>query len=271
MSARVELYRFVEGDLVFTQTSGAEDIEYNGETYTAEPGGIGRGQAEVKSELTRANLDLVVARTNPLAQRWLARPVDRVVTVTVFVQEEGETNAFWRGRLTHVKASKQEATLVCESFFTSLNRPGLRARYQRTCRHSLYGRGCRLDPENFRHETTVVSMDGVQVTVASVNGAAVNTYRSGMIRAPDLSLRFILKQVGTILTLSRPFETLADGYAAGFGYGNAYGDLYGGLGVVLYPGCAHTPEACLGFDNLDNYGGFPYIPTKNPFGGSSIM
>lgn len=271
MSARVELYRFLEGTTVYTQTSAAYPIEYNGETYTPEEGGITRGQVESKNELTRANVDLEVDRTNPLAARWMSTTIDKVVTLTIFVQEDGNTDAFWRGRLTHVKASGQKATLVCESFFTSLNRPGLRARYQKTCRHAHYGRGCRLDPEDFRFETVVLAMSGAQITVDSVDGAADNTYRSGMIRAPDTSLRFILKQVGTILTLSRPFEVLTGEFGGGVGYGNNYGNLYGGLGVVLYRGCAHTPEACLTFDNLDNYGGFPYIPTKNPFGGSSIM
>jgi len=31
-------------------------------------------------------------------------------------------------------------------------------------------------------------------------------------------------------------------------------------------GCDHSVSTCAArFDNLANYGGFPFIPTKNPF------
>jgi len=42
--------------------------------------------------------------------------------------------------------------------------------------------------------------------------------------------------------------------------------------VKIYPGCDRVRATCESkFDNLDNFGGFPWIPTKNPFGGSSIV
>ncbi|MEW6169845.1 MAG: phage BR0599 family protein [Pseudomonadota bacterium] len=44
-----------------------------------------------------------------------------------------------------------------------------------------------------------------------------------------------------------------------------------GATVVLYPGCDHTLSTCESkFGNSANFGGFPFIPTKNPFGGSPI-
>jgi hypothetical protein len=39
--------------------------------------------------------------------------------------------------------------------------------------------------------------------------------------------------------------------------------------VNVFAGCSHDPESPHGcgpkFDNGDNYGGFFYVPTKNPF------
>jgi hypothetical protein len=42
--------------------------------------------------------------------------------------------------------------------------------------------------------------------------------------------------------------------------------------VTLYPGCDHTLGAagCAKFANTDNFGGTPFIPNKNPFGGTAI-
>ena len=74
---------------------------------------------------------------------------------------------------------------------------------------------------------------------------------------------------GNVLSLSRPIETLAE---VSDGYGNNYGGFYGSSTVTLYPGCTKSRAVCKNkFDNLNNYGGFPWIPTKNPFGGSSIV
>ena len=39
--------------------------------------------------------------------------------------------------------------------------------------------------------------------------------------------------------------------------------------ATVYPGCSHNTTDCdTVFDNLDNYGGFPYLPSENPFGNS---
>ena len=39
-----------------------------------------------------------------------------------------------------------------------------------------------------------------------------------------------------------------------------------GTPVLLTVGCDHSTQTCASrFGNLDNYGGFPAIPSKNPF------
>ena len=44
-----------------------------------------------------------------------------------------------------------------------------------------------------------------------------------------------------------------------------------GDAIYLYPGCDRTLNTCHAkFGNSANFGGFPFIPTKNPFGGSPI-
>jgi len=56
------------------------------------------------------------------------------------------------------------------------------------------------------------------------------------------------------------------------GYGMSYGMIYGSLTVTLYPGCPRDRQTCNDrFNNLENYGGFDWIPSRNPFNGSSIV
>lgn len=257
----IELYRFVEGTTVFTQARCSAAVVYGGETY--DPYSLSRTQVESKNEMARANLDITMAIDNPVAMRYLASPVDSVVTLSLFVQANGITNVFWKGRLSNVKATGQTAILSFESIFTSLRRPGLRARYQRTCRHALYGRGCGLDPEAFGVDVMVTAVAPNQVTVTDISGTTLNRFRGGMIRAPDTTLRFVVGSdpATGIITLTRNFDTLNAAFLAG-------GSVP--MAATLYPGCAHNMGACLEFDNLDNFGGFPFIPTKNPMAGSAI-
>ena len=43
-------------------------------------------------------------------------------------------------------------------------------------------------------------------------------------------------------------------------------------GVEIAPGCDLRRDTCVGrFGNLLNFGGFPDIPGRNPFGGGSII
>jgi hypothetical protein len=43
-------------------------------------------------------------------------------------------------------------------------------------------------------------------------------------------------------------------------------DIAVSTNVVLTVGCDHSTSTCASrFNNLDNYGGFPFIPSKNPF------
>lgn len=256
-----ELFRFVEGDFITTQTSGDSLITFNAEDY--EPHPIGRSQAESKNELSRASIDINMDLANPLAQRHLASSIDSVVTLTIFQQTELGTDTFWKGRLSLVKATNKGITMTFESIFTSLRRPGLRARYQKSCRHALYAKGCNVDPELHAVVGTISAITGTTVTVPGLDAYPDGRFRGGMIRAPDGVVRFIVNHVGNVVTLSRAFQTLIDLFAI-----NGPGEVE----VKVYPGCRHNMDDCAGiFDNLPQYGGFPWIPNKNPMGGSSIV
>jgi hypothetical protein len=80
-----------------------------------------------------------------------------------------------------------------------------------------------------------------------------------MIETASGDLRYIIDHSGTQLTLIVPLSDLTEDV----------NDSSGDALVALYPGCDHTRETCKDkFDNLANYGGFPWIPSKNPFANS---
>lgn len=269
-----ELYRFVEGSQVWTLTSADADEVYNAgegdETYISTT--IGRNEIENKNQLSRANIEVSFDLDNQMARRWMRQISEAVVTLTIFAKDKnGVVSVNWKGRLASVKPERTAITLIFESVFTSLRRPGLRARYQRACRHVLYGRGCALDKESFAVVGRVTAVSNETVIIPEAAGFANGYFTGGMIEGPDGALRFITNHNGQTLTLIRTLESIVEGFAAA-GYGKGYGMSYGGLSCRIFPGCPRERNICNDrFNNLPNYGGFPFIPLRNPFDGSSII
>lgn len=264
-----ELYKFAENEAVWNLTSADADEVFNGELYKSTA--IGRSEVESKNELSRANLTITVSLDNEMGRRWLRNTGDSVVTLNVYVKDDVQTIVAWKGRLASVKPNEKSIELYFESIFTSLRRPGLRLRYQKTCPHILYGPGCALDKESFAVTGEVTSVLGVNIKMPVAASYTDGHFTAGMIESPDGTLRFITKHAGENLTLIRPLESLIEFFNNG-GYGGGYGFGYGGTTARIFPGCDRLKETCsYKFDNLNNFGGFPFIPGKNPFGGSSIV
>lgn len=267
-----ELYRFTMGTDVWTFTSGDTEVVYNSETYTPQP--IGRGQRESKRELSKATLDVQMDVQNVIAQDLLGAITERQLGLTLYIQNDASTIVGWKGRLSSLKPAGNKVGLSFESVFTSLRRPGLRARFQKNCRYVLYHNGCNVDPE------TVASIPGLPTSVTAevivIAAAALQAdgwWIGGMVREGGGLYGFVVDHVGTTITLQRPLDTLIqDMVPAQYGYGNNYGNLYGSPSVTLFPGCDHQRGTCLTkFANLNNFGGFPWIPTRSPMDGSSIV
>lgn len=262
-----ELYRFVEGGTGFIYTVTSSDEE---ETYDAGDGAelyvpitIGRDEVQGKGEMTRQNLTISFSIDNEVAKRWFVSSLDFPLTITVFSKENDEVEVEWKGRLASVAPKKSQIDFVFESVFTSMRRMGLRQRYQANCPHALYGKGCNLNKESFDVSGAVTFAENAVVTMPAAAAYADGYFSSGIFEDMDGNLRFIVSHVGSTLTLIRPMNTLLQ-YIADNGYG--------GLTCRIFPGCDRSTDVCHNrFNNLLNHGGFPFMPRKNPFGGSSIV
>lgn len=259
MTVPVDLFKITMGATTWNLTSADTEQTYNGDIYT--PVACGRGGIEQKQELTKANVEVRLPIDHELAISLLTSYSEQVVSLTIFTKEGATVNVSWKGRLASIKPGDANLALIFESVFTSLRRPGLRARFQKSCRHALYGRGCTLDPEDYATIGACTALSGDAITVTEAGAQADGYYTGGMVRAPDNSLGYIINHVGTVLTLQRVPYSISQTAAVGFPFN-----------VTLYPGCDHTRGTCGDkFSNGLNYGGFDWIPRKNPMGGSSII
>jgi uncharacterized phage protein (TIGR02218 family) len=271
----VLLFLFVQGVLEWRYCSAAIPVEHLGETWVPTP--LSMGGVSQSSDMVKDTLSLKFPRDHEFAGQFLGYSPDQVTTLTVFRGHlndvDGQFITYWKGRIASFKAGGETISIECEPIFTSLRRPGLRARWQRSCRYALYQRGCGLDPEDFGSDGTCTTVDGVNIVVPEAAALAAGWLVGGMVKTPDGVLRYIVAHSGANIKLIRPVDSLSRAVNGGSGYGYGYGEFYGGsVPVRLYPGCDHSMSTCKAkFNNLPNYGGFPWIPNKNPMGGSSIL
>lgn len=251
----IELYRFVLGTTRWTYTSAKSEVVYQSETYA--PVFIRRNDIGQTREINRQALSIEVTRDNALAAQFLAAPPDGTLTLTLyrFHQSDAETIVFWKGRVIAARWSGSLCELKGEPVFSSLKRGGLRAHYQPNCRHVLYDSGCKANNELFKVTGTASTISGLNVTVAALAGQPDGWAVGGYLVTGEAGYRMITAHTGTTVTLTAPILGLLPGAA-----------------VFVFAGCDHTLAICDSkFSNSANYGGFPYIPKKNPFSGDAII
>lgn len=253
----VELYRFALGAQRWTYTSGQAEVVYQGETYL--PAMIRRSGIEQGHELNRAGIEITLPRDDAIGQQFVATSPAGIVSLTIYrkhlTDTADEVIVLWKGRVSGARLSGSELMLKCEPVATSLKRVGLRAHYQRLCRHPLYSAACGVSAASYRVDGTVAAVSGTTVQVAAAATRPDGYFVAGMLATQNGEARMIVAHSGANLTLIAPMPALAVGQA-----------------VSLYAGCDHSTDVCLNrFGNIANYGGFPYIPKKNPFSGDGIV
>lgn len=250
----VELYFFARGTNAWRFTSAQYGFDAGYPLYFPmdgryESAPIRRSEVAQSSERGRNTLTLTVPRDFAIAREFRGAPKAGVIALTLmrlhFNDQDSQIVTLWTGRVLSAAVTADGAQLDCEPSSASLARNGLRQLYARTCTHVLYDSLCRAVPAPF--STAISGVSGRDISVASplppgdLAGGWVETLageKQAMIVANDASTA----------TLLMPGE---------FEIGEA---------VRFYAGCDKTTATCqTRFGNLDNYGGFPFIPNKNPF------
>lgn len=130
--------------------------------------------------------------------------------------------------------------------------------YQKPCNHVLYeSNTCKVDDTDPAFQASGVSVSGQSGSVLTVVG--LGAYASGWFTGGYVEVvgsneyRMILNDDGAgNLTLLVPFANAP-------------------TTVNVYAGCDHSIATCkTKFDNVVNYGGFAFVPTKNPYEGEIV-
>lgn len=250
----LELYRFALGDSKWLYTSADHEVAFGEDAY--QPLYIRRGSFTRSGDANKATLDIEVGASNPVAllfrTGWLTAAL--IVTVYRHHYEDSEFSVLWKGRVTGCKWSGSTATLTTDSVFTLFQRAGLRRVYQVGCPHVLYGAACGLNAASWAVGLAASAVSGNHVAVPGAAGYPAGWFTGGMLQV-GAERRMVAWHSGSTIVLV-----------------DAVAGLTVGASVTLWPGCGRSVDICDGkFGNLDNYGGLPFLPGKNPFSGDALV
>ena len=262
----IALYEFRRGGTEHFYASCDHDIIASGNLYVATP--ISDEGVNQKGTAVTDAFEMTVPDDMTVAQWFVNTPPSDIIYVVIRRYHYGDSQAviIWLGQVVSVTfGNENTAKITAQAVSISLRRGGLRLSWQRGCPHALYDQNCRVDKAAYAVSGTITAMDINSITVTPGTGQAfdVNAYWPGGI---------IEWMIGPNITEKRLIEDVASvssGRFFPFGFNDGFSI---GLAVTIYPGCKRVSSWCDGyFRNIENYGGFPWMPTKSPYDGDPVF
>ena len=195
----------------------------------------------------RLNMD-----TSPSSDR---RAAPEASTPLVSLSANYHDRLVWAGRVVKpvFNSANDECALQCEPIFTLLKRAGLRRNYQILCPYTLYDHRCGLQMPIFGNNDVVTSASSNRI-----GGTRIASMPEGILVGEILRMGSALR----LIYYHKGGEIQVAGNIPGLKVGSAI-QVIDGFGKIL--------KTCFDyFQNYLNFGGFPYMSTKNPFAGDAL-
>jgi len=242
---------------VYGYTNNETDVLFDGITYQATPMDVDA----VKTRGLSGKAEMTIQLPNDSEASRLFRFAPPPNPVSVFVRRghrndpDGEYALIYTGRVLSAKPGSNLVTkFACEWVAVSLRRTGAKRNYQYSCPFALYGSQCRADKLAATIVTQAVAVSGLDVTptpdwdLASrypcyVNGSVAWSTDNGTEHRAIVAVT-----TGGVLTVA-----------------NKPTGLIAGTPIEISLGCSRLMTDCRDLhNNINNFGGQPWIPTDNP-------
>lgn len=251
-SEPIELYKFTLGSEEFLYSNTEDTITILGDIYV--PTTIKRGDLAIGRDERNKVVTVEVPANNTLAQRYVGTPPGQRASLSIFrVQRQDgalETALIYKGSVLTVQFPQDQdvGVISLQSIEAASSREIPRFTYMGMCNHILYDSGCKVDSSLFRHVGTASAVLNDTVTVSGAGSSGFD-FTGGYAKPTAFTdFRLIIAQSGDVLTLLLPFEQ----------------DPLN-TNIEVYAGCNHllTGDCSQVFANEIEFGGFPFVPTKN--------
>lgn len=256
-SRPIELYSFAQGTQTFTYTSAEDTITIGAVSYT--PLAISRGKVVQSSENRKSTMVVTMPGTNAFASKYKNIVPAQKATLSIFRYQRDESPAFdtqilvWKGEVQSVRYPDNGtiAEVALRSLEAAASREIPRYTCGGMCGHVLYSPDCGVAQASFTVTGAATAATGNVVTVTGANAQADGFWTGGYAKpAGSSDFRVILAHTGNDLTLLLPFA-----------------EDPVGTNIQIFAGCDHTitGDCATKFDNVLEFGGFAFVPTRNPF------
>ncbi|QTP59531.1 hypothetical protein HNO53_12885 [Billgrantia antri] len=249
--AVVEVIEFTYRDQSFKYTSSRKIQSIAGKIFS--PIAANRSVV-VKSESDSRDLEIEVSADNEVVQLFKNATPDATVTVKVSRVVGDELHPYFTGNVAGVSFSAQigataRASITCSSIISKLSTSGLNYTFSAGCNHLLYSNECGLKFSDWADTVTVEAMSnrGFTIQAESLKGKPDKHYVSGLCEFNGIyaMISGYDPTAGTI-TLFAPITGIAVGSI-----------------IKAAKGCNRSLNACVSFNNEDNFYGFPWIPSDD--------
>lgn len=269
------LVEFSRPGRTWRYTNMEEDIEFDGNTYTAVPMTVSDLTQSSESSNDAVSFDL--PESAPFAQYLDSTPISVDISATmrklhIIEDPQGgmmapgtiDAPVAWVGTYSAIKRNLPNSrTIVCNTISISMARGGLRLSWSRGCQHFLYKRGCYVNAADYEviAPAAPVIVSGLQVNIPGLESIIpeVGYFTGGYIQwelEPGIVERRWIERHSTLEL---------------YIFGTTY-LLDQGSNWRLYPGCNRTPYQCENrFNNILNYGGINHLQGRSPFDGNPIF
>jgi len=255
----LELYLFESdgGAVRWPYTTGVSAITFSAVTY--QPEAISRGEPMREADqLDQGGVVITLPATVDYVSRFVLAVPRTEDTLKIYRTHitDSEFYLFYEGVVSRVSFEGDLAKVAVAPRMTDLAKAIPKRTYRSLCNHILYDARCQAVKATFTDLVTIssVSADGltIQLTGARDISGDPSFFTGGMLQTVAESRMVLTFTPGNpaSATLRTPF--LAPPLP--------------GSTMNLVAGCNHLVTTCAArFNNVVNYGGFPYVPTKNPF------
>lgn len=246
----VELYNLALGTTIWRMHNSQADevISYSGDDYTHTI--VGRGKIIADQE----TLEITLPADHQFSKEFVRIAPGQLATLTIFRYHRADTSdvrVVFKGVVRAIAYSNNGSTTKINliSITETFDKTIPDRTYQATCNNVLFDSDCKVSSASFKHTDIVTDIDANTIDVNGLSAKGDNWAKGGFVAYGALDFRLILGHTGDTLTLVLPFYEDVDGKS-----------------VNVYAGCDHCIGTCdTKFSNSINFGGCPWVPTKNIF------
>lgn len=256
----VEVFEINAGTTTFFYTSSEDPHTLSADTYTPVEG-LKRSSRVEGPDKRENDFKFEIPTIDPLAQLFTGQlPGFRVrLRIRRFHRDDlptPEVVEIFDGFIQSASFKKKGrlCILYARTVIAAIGKTIPRRTYQSACNHVLYESStCKVDDTLPAYRASTLPVSSQVANVLTVSTGISGLYPDGFMNGGYCEVvgladyRTILVQTGNVLELMSAFSVQPSV-------------------VHAFAGCGHDGADCSAkFDNVINYGGFAFVPTKNPF------